>query len=186
MHEHTPRQSCAWIIYTSLKEAFSHPAMHYLLPFTFVMRWLISSWRSPQENHQPWQRFTLLWVNFCFTCVQYSVSKRGAGDKISYNPLDDCSHFFFHYCAFVNLSSTSQQSEELCWTLLRWECNYFVLPVSLARVASSLLRLTLEIEMSAVPGWELLPAEWLTLLHRSCGRVSIVPRKRVDVKKCVD
>lgn len=78
------------------------------------------------------------------------------------------------------------ESEELFWALLPWKCNYFVFAVSLARVASSLLRLTLEIEMSAVPGSELLPAELLTLLHRSCGRVSTAPGKRVDVKRSVD
>lgn len=157
--------------------------MPYLLLFTFVMWWLVSSWRSPQENHQPWQRFTSLWVYFCFICVQYSVSKRGAGDK-TYWVTDLIFLPLLYFCKPV-LHITGE-SEELRWPLLPWKCNYFVLPISLARAVSSLLRLTPEIEMSALPGWESLPAGLLTLLHRSCGRGSIVPRKRVDVKKCVD
>jgi len=46
------------------------------------------------------------------------------------------------------------------------------------------MRLTLEIELSAVTGWELLTPEVLTLLHRSSGRVSIVPGKGVEDKNC--
>lgn len=95
--------------------------------------------------------------------------------------------FFFPLLYFCKpILQITGESEELGWTRLPWKCNYFVFPISLARFVSSLLRLTLEIEMSAVPGWELLHAELLTLLHRSCGRVSRVPGKRVYAQNCVD
>lgn len=97
-----------------LKQIFSHPAMPYMLPFTFVMWRLVFFWRSPQENNHSLQCFILLLFFSCFTCTQYSefVSERCTEEGICYYPLGACwllqwlIPFFCHYCACVPSSSS--------------------------------------------------------------------------------
>lgn len=80
----------------------------------------------------------------------------------------------------------TEYGEELWWTLSPGKYNCSVLSVSLERAASSLMRLTSEIELSTVTGWELLTPAFVTFLQRSSGRVSIVPGKGVYARECVD
>ena len=153
--------------------------MHYMLPFTFVMWRLVSFWRSPQENNHPLQ--CVLYYDLILAllvCTTLSLFPKGMLKKrhvTTYWVTDPIFLPLLCFCKPVHLIAA--YGEELWWTLVPGKCNCSVLSVSLERAASSLMTLTLEIETSAVTGWELLPPELLTLLQRSSGRVSIVPGK---------
>lgn len=126
--------------------------------------------------------YTVLWV--CFRKMHWRRDMlQPIGCLLTLTVADP---IFLPLLCLCHVHLITAYGEELWWTLSPGKYNCCVLSVSLERAASSLMRLTFEIELPTVTDWELLTPEFATLLQRSSVRDSVVPGKGVDSRKCVD